>query len=496
MSDYDILSIIPPLVAISLALITKNVIISLFLSVFIGFSILAGGNIFVGFTNILEKGIFEQMIGKSNAQVMALMIIIGGFIALIEKSGIARTFANTITKKINTKSKAQVATWLGGLIIFFTDSGNSLILGPLFQPIYDRLKISKQKLAYILDSTSSPVCILIPFIGWGIYIMSLIQQEFSKLGIAEHEFTAFIKTLPYQFYPICTLLLVPLIAITGKDFGPMAKAELLVESSTDISYVKTKLDNNKENAGPSMASFIVPFVVLFVVMFSMFTYFGFPVKPVPGIKLRISMGTAYLLATFTSFYFIYKEKIMSFKEAFNTYIEGMQKMVYVLIILVLAWSLGSVCSQLQTSVFLTSIAKNFITAGMLPFFVFVIGCIVSFSTGTSWGTFAIMMPIAIPMAYSLGAPIYATIGAVLGGGLFGDHCSPVSDTTILSSMASKCDLVDHVITQLPYALTAALGAMIAYVVAGFVQSPITLIIAIASSVILLFVFKNVWKVRD
>lgn len=488
--DFGVLSLIPPLVAIILAVFTKNVILSLFISVFVGATIISGGNPIVGFISVLQDYVFEEVIGSYNAQTMVTMAIIGGFVAVIEKSGGAHAFAQMVTKIINNRVKAQISLWLSGIAIFFTDSGNCLILGPIFKPITDKVRLSREKLSYILDSTSAPICILIPFAGWGVYIMSLIQSEYEKLNIVENEFTAFIKVIPFQFYAITALILVPLVALSRKDFSSMAKAEhrayyenkVIADGAKPLrSDMKLKLP---KDFTPKASSILIPLAVLFVTMFGMFIYFGFPLKPIPGSKMRTALGTAYLLASIVAIGLVSKQKVMTFKESFDTFISGMQRMMFILTVLVLAWSIGSICGQMKTADYIISITKGLLTPMLIPFLLFIIGGITAFSTGTSWGTFAILMPIAIPMAHSFGISIHIAIAAVVSGGLFGDHCSPISDTTILSSMGGACDHIDHVRTQLPYALLAAsasaLGYLIAPVVGGY--------IALAVAIVLLFIF--------
>ena len=226
--SYGVLSLIPAILAVVLAFWTKNVIISLMASLFVGCLITAGWNPWNAMQVMFSDHLFVDMTGSSNAQTIIMMSFVGGFVALIEATGGAKAFAAAIANKVHRRSTAQTTAWLGGLAIFFSDSGNSLILGPIFRPIFDRLRISRAKLAYILDSTSSPVCILVPITGWGVYIMGIIATEFENLGIQTSDASAFVQAIPYQFYAILALVLVPLIALSKRDFGPMAKFESYV----------------------------------------------------------------------------------------------------------------------------------------------------------------------------------------------------------------------------------------------------------------------------
>ncbi|MGV8152901.1 MAG: Na+/H+ antiporter NhaC family protein [Alkaliphilus sp.] len=497
MDNYGILSIFPPLLAIVIAFRYKNVILALFIAVLTGALILAGGNPYTTMIVMFEEVFFEQLKSGFNSQMMLMMALIGGFVALIEKSGGALAFAKSATKVVNTRTKAQLLLWLCGLGIFFTDSGNSLILGPTFKPITDKLRISREKVAYILDSTSSPICILIPFIGWGVFIMSLIQKEYEHLGIAGSEFTAFMRAVPFQLYAISALLLVPIVAIMRREFGPMAKAEhraYYENKVLDENAIPLRPDTEIEipkGVEPKASSIVIPIIVLFVVMFSMFVSFGFPGR-IPGVNMRISISTAYLLSTGVCMFLVIKNKVMNFKESLNTVISGMQRMMYILIVLLLSWSIGSVCKSLGTSVYIVDLAKDFILPSFVPALIFIIGGLIAFATGTSWGTFAILMPIAIPMAHAFDISIYAAIGAVLSGGLFGDHCSPISDTTILASMGASSDHIDHVKTQMPYAMTAGLASLMGFIVAGFTGSPLTIIFTVILMISLVFIFSKKW----
>ncbi|MBN4062686.1 sodium:proton exchanger [Alkaliphilus transvaalensis] len=500
MDSYGFLSLIPPLLAVIIAFVYKNVILALFIAVLSGAFILAGGNPYETTIVFFQGIIFEELKGSFNSQMLLMMALIGGFVALIEKSGGAFAFAKAATKVVNTRMKAQLLLWLCGLGIFFTDSGNSLILGPTFKPITDKLRISREKVSYILDSTSSPICILIPFIGWGIFIMSLIQKEYEHLGIAGSEFTAFLRAIPFQLYAISALLLVPIIALIRTEFGPMAKAEhrayyenkMLADGAEPL-RPDTKIEI-PEGVEPKASSIVIPLIVLFVTMFTMFVTFGFPGR-MAGPDMRVSILTAYVLSTCTCMFLVVRNKVMNFKEAIDTVISGMQRMMYILIVLVLAWSIGSVSKTLGTSVFIVDLAEGLILPSLVPALIFVIGCIIAFTTGTSWGTFAILMPIAIPMAHAFDISIYAAIGAVLSGGLFGDHCSPISDTTILASMGASSDHIDHVKTQIPYAATAGFASFIGFIVAGFTGSPLTIIFTVVLMVGLLLTFSKIWGER-
>lgn len=499
MDNFGILSLLPPLLAIIIAIRTKNVIISLFSATFMGVMVLSSYNPIESVKSLIGDYFFMQLTDSYNAGVLVLLVFIGGFIALMEKSGGAHAFAQKVTKFIDTKSKAQISAWFGGILIFFSDLGTPLIIGPIFEPIFDKLKISREKLAWIIDSTASPIAVLVPFIGWGVYVMGLIQKEFEALNIAQSDFTAFVKAIPFQVYPILAVIMVPLIAITKLDFSQMLKAEKRVETSGKLYWDNSnpprksdKLsDIEVKNSKPSLV--ILPLIILFVTLFGILINQGFPFKKIAGSEFRIALSTGYLFASITLILLMTYYKTKTFNETFSIYVGGMQKMTYVSVTLVLAWSLGTVIKNMGTADYIIQVLQGNIPGELIPSIIFLLGACVSFSTGSSWGTFAIMMPLAIPMAVAMDVSIYICIGAVLSGGLFGDHCSPISDTTILSSTGAGCDLIDHVKTQLPYALINGSITLITYLSVGFINSEYSLIIAISMLFITVYTLSKLNK---
>lgn len=484
MEHMGLLSLIPPILAIIIAIVTKNVIISLFLGNLIGILILSNGMFMTAIKSMIGDYYFVQLTDSYNAGVLVLLVFIGGFVALMEKSGGATAFADKASKFINTKVKTQLAAWIGGIIIFFSDLGTPLIVGPIFEPIFDKAKVSREKLAWILDSTASPVAVLVPFIGWGVYIMGLIQKEFESLSITTSDWDAFMKAIPFQFYPILAVLMVPLLAFTKLEFSAMAKAEKRVQETGELFWPDSKPMRKPEKMmeiqGLKSKPILVwlPILVLLVTLFGILIPLGFPFKKIGGNDFRVALSTAYLFSGVLLISMMVYYKVKKFGEAFEIYISGMQKMIYVAITLVLAWSLGNVVKNMGTANYIIEIMNGAVPVFLIPALIFIIGACMSFATGSSWGTFAIMMPLAIPMSFHLGAPLFICIGAVLSGGLFGDHCSPISDTTILASTGAGCDHIDHVKTQLPYALVSAFAALVSYIVAGLTGSVVSLGVAI------------------
>lgn len=495
--NYGLLSLLPPVIAVILAIRSKNVILSLFFGGFVGTLIVCAGNPFLAIKSLIGDYFFVQLTDSYNAGVIVLIVFIGGFIKLMERSGGAQAFSKSVYRVVNTKLKAILCAWAGGILIFFSDLGTPLLVGPVFRPLFDKLKISRQKLAWVLDSTSSPVAILIPFIGWGVYIMGLIQAQFDNLKIKASDYTVFVHAIPFQFYAILAIIMIPLVAFTKKDFSLMKKAEEEV-ASKNYSFDEVDLETegkvegySKKNARPIMV--LLPIIVVFATLFITLAPQGFPFKKVDGNEFRIALTMGYFLGTLVLMVLLRAFKVQKFDETFKTYVDGMKGMTDVAITLVLAWSLGKVISNLGTATFIIDGMKSLnISPILIPSTIFLFGAFVSFSTGSSWGTFAIMMPLAIPMASAFHIPFAIAVGAVLSGGLFGDHCSPISDTTILSSTGAECDLVEHVKTQLPYACVNGCIAFICFLIAGITHNPLTILLA----VILLFVVILTWNKMD
>ena len=491
--DVGIVSIIPIILTIGLAIWTKNVILSLFTGLLCGVLIISGGNPVLALKATIGEYVIPRLLDSYNAGIIVLLVFIGGFVTLLEKSGGAEAFARKVANFIDTRCKTQLAAWLGGILVFFSELGTPMIVGPIFAPIFQKMRISKEKLAWILDSTASPVCVLIPFIGWGVTSMGLIQAEFDKLGItAITDWTAFCKAIPYQIYPILCLCIVPLVALSGREFSAMAKAEqnarqgIFSRLPSEDTPKKNMITNN--NVSPLVV--IIPLIVLFVTLFGMLAPKGFPIKQVPGGEFRVALISGYLLAAVTMILLMSHYKVMSIKEGISTYIKGCSKLFDCMVMLILAWALSAVGDVLGTSEFIVSIVQGTVPYWLVPSIAFIIGVVMSFATGTSWGTFAIVMPIAIPMAYHLDASLFVTIGAVLSGGLFGDHCSPVSDTTILSASGANCELINHTLTQLPYAAICAVVSFFGFMAAAVTESIlVTLVCILVMAVVYLVLAK-------
>lgn len=474
MEHYGILSILPPALSIALAVYTRNIILSLALGSFSGALILIGYNPFFAIVSLVEDHIFVQVASGANVQVLIATMAIGGFIQMLDKSGGARAFSTVIVKFISTPVRAQMGAWMAGISVFFTDSGNALIVGPLFKPVFRELKICREKLAYIIDTTAAPVSILVPFIGWGVYIMSLIENAYTVVGLEGEPFNVLLGVWPYQFYAFLALSSIPMILLSGKDLGPMARAQMAYNKAVaagefdDEGEMSVETEDTKEE--PKISTVILPLSVMLLSMICFMGYFAIT-EGGGGVHVRSSIIISYIFASIACGFLMYRHKKVSVEKSIRYYISGMEKMVFICVVLIFAWALSSICNDLNTGAYIANLIGDKIDPNFLPLIVFFLGAIMSFATGSSYGTFAILMIIVVPVAHTLGAPMLLTIAAVLSGGLFGDHTSPISDTTVLASMGAGCAHIDHVSTQFAYALVTGVMAMLAFIVAGFIQSP-------------------------
>jgi len=503
LTSPDITSILPIVLTLILSLYTRNVVIGLFTGVITAVVMLTGFNPLFVLSELVKTHLVGTIIDSYNAGVIVLMVFIGGFVALMEKSGGGPAFAVNIMKWINSRARAQMAAWFGGIFIFYSDLGTPLIIGPVFRPLFDKLKISRQKLAFIIDSTASPVAILVPFIGWGIYIMGLMQKEFDSSGQAISAWSAFIQTIPFQFYAILAIVIVPLLVWRKVDFGAMASAEENCMKTPDSVSKKTSISSEKPTTQlntvlseetpliqpfthpNARASFVfIPLAVMAIVLAMMLVPLGFPFKSVAGSAFRAALSSAYFLAAVSLMGLMAWYKVRSLNGSVTMYLNGMSNMMQVAIILILAWTLSSLGKELGTAQYIAEQAQRGFPYWLLPAVAFIFSGIISFATGSSWGTFAIMLPLVIPTSFAIDAPLYVSMGAVLSGGLFGDHCSPISETTILSATGSNCNQFEHFQTQLPYALLNGSVALVSFLMAGIYQHGAIIVLSLLIQIIL------------
>ena len=496
MTSPDFLSVVPILVTLALALYTKQVVIGLFGGVVTAVVLLTGWHPMTVLEELIKTHLVGTLTDSYNAGVIVLMVFIGGFVALMEKSGGGPAFASKMITIIASRARAQIAAWCGGIFIFYSDLGTPLIIGPVFRPLFEKLQVSREKLAFIVDSTASPVAILVPFIGWGIYIMGLLQKEFEQAGKSLDSWQVFIAVIPFQFYAVLAITVIPLMVLMKADVGAMAEAENKA-AKEGYTVVRNEQDNNKIEAFThknARARFVfLPLIVMAAVLLFILVPLGFPFSSVPGSVFRAALASAYFLAACTLIGLMAWHQVRTGLEGVALYLQGMGGMMQVIIVLVLAWTLSSLGHELGTAAYIAEQAQRGFPAWLLPLVVFLLSAIISFATGSSWGTFAIMLPLVIPTAFAIDAALLVSIGAVLSGGLFGDHCSPISETTILSATGASCRQYDHFKTQLPYALMNGSIAMVAFAVGGWLASPFLFVAALLAQVIAITLIKRATK---
>ena len=494
-ANFGWISILPPLLAIVLAFVTEQVLLSLFLGIFLGATMLNGWNPVAGFLRSID----EYIVGSLAASVIIFLLAIGGLIGLVNKMGGTLAVAEGLGKKVDSPKSAQLFTWILGILVFFDDYANSLIVGPTMSPLTDKNNISKEKLSYIIDSTAAPITGLAIVSTWVGYMVGVISDTYNNMGMDVNGYSIFLKTIPYMYYCIFSLLMVLLITLTQKDFGPMYEAEkrarltgkLVADDSNPMSGDEIALMEIKEGIELKAYNAIIPIVTLIVVVFIGIWYTGYAdLGPGTGFKEAFSNGDSFkallwgsLTASLVAMIMGIAQKIFTVGEAFDTWMEGAKSMVIACTILVLAWSIGSVTSDVGTAKFLVGAVSGAIPVTLLPVIVFIIAGLISIATGTAWGTMAIVTPLALPLAESYietGADpvmLIITLSTVLSGAILGDHVSPISDTTIMSSMASGSDHLDHVKTQMPYAMVVAAISIICYFIAGMTKmNPIIVLV--------------------
>ena len=505
--EFGIFTLIPPIVAILLAFITKNVVISLFIGVLSGGFILnlTGFNVFGALTQAFLDFInraLNSLADPWNAGIVMQVLVIGGVINLVAKMGGAKAIAEALAKKAKTAKSAQLITWFLGICVFFDDYANSLIVGPIMRPVADKMKISRERLAFIIDATAAPIAGLAIISTWIGLEVSLISEGFESIGVEASGFGVFLQTIPYRFYNILILAFIVITIITLREFGPMRKAEISARKLKDLTNEEVAVTSShmdelepKEGVKLSIWNAIVPIGALIISAIVAFYYSGYSsimagddiaIKAIvtnsplsfkailevfAASDASIALLQSALFSTVVAIVMAVWKKIFTISEAIEVWIDGMKGLIITAVILILAWSLGSVIKELGAAEYLVEALNGAIPAFLLPSLIFILGAIISFSTGSAYGTMSILMPLAIPLAYKINPEmsfVIVSTSAVLTGAIFGDHCSPISDTTILSSMGAGCSHIDHVKTQMWYALfVAAITILFGYIPAGF-----------------------------
>ena len=547
---YGVWTLIPPLLALLLAFLTRNVILSLFLGVLSGtwmVALVSGdllGSITGAFFNSTDYFI-GTLADRWDAGIIMQVLVIGALIALITRMGGMRAIADLVVKVAKGPRSAQITMWISSWVIFFDDYANALIIGPIMRPLCDKYRISREKLAYIVDSTAAPVAGIMLISTWIGTELVNINEGLAIAGVTGvTAYGIFIDTIPYRFYNIMALFFVFATAFLLRDFGPMLKAEIrarttgqTINPGSEVMETEKVVDEEKEeikeNYGilktskkvtpPNIWNALIPVGVLIVSAVVLFYTNGAAAvgaEALEGLSFFEAVREAYsnsdasivlfqagLLACIVAIIMGFFEKIFTLKDGIETWAHGMKSMLFVCIVLILAWSIGSVIGDLGTAHFLVSNLSDVLPQFIVPALIFIIAAVVSFATGTAYGTMAILLPLCIPLAAAIvgitgmeitssgDAYVYILMcsSAVLTGAIFGDHSSPISDTSILSSMGAGCSLLDHVITQIVYAVTVGVVVIAGYILVGLgLNVWITLLVMAAILVlILLFVGKKV-----
>jgi len=468
MTDPSWYSILPPIIAIILAITTKQVIISLFAGIWMGTTLLSGFNPLTGVAASFDS-IINVFSDPGDTRVLIFTLIIGALIATIEHSGGVRGFVHFLETRrwVHNGFRAQILAWATGLVIFVESNITLLVAGSVSRPLFDRYKVSREKLAYLIDATSAPVCVMIPLNAWGAVIIGLIAST----GI-ENPLELFIESIPYNFYAIAAIILAAIVIWKNINIGPMIKAEERTQAGEVLwpgamPMVDVSAEEIVDEPGqiPSAMLMVLPIAAM-VLMMPVGLYITGDGNIIEG-SGSISILWSVSFALLVSWVMILFKGSSTISELMKIFMKGAGGILPIATILLFALALGDIARELGTGPYVAGVVGDTIPSPLLAPLVFLVSSFIAFSVGSSWGTFAIMIPIAIPIATTLGLPVPLLLGAAISGAIFGDHASPISDTTVVASMASATDHIDHVRTQLPYALIAAAFATTGFLLFGF-----------------------------
>ena len=492
-------ALLAPIIAIVLALITKEVYSSLVIGIIVGGAIYAGGNFEGTLIHVVSDGFIANVADSYNMGILIFLILLGALVSMMNKAGGSAAFGRWATAHIKSRVGAQLATIALGVLIFIDDYFNCLTVGSVMRPVTDGHKISRAKLSYLIDATAAPVCIIAPISSWAAAVAGFANSAGAENGIA-----LFIKAIPYNFYALLTIVMMIFLAVTGLDFGPMKKHEKNAKETGDLftSGTKQAIAEMEVNEKGRVCDLIVPIIILIVSCVIGMIYSGGFFSGESFIDAfsnsDASVGLAYgaFVAIILTVIFYLLRRVLSFKSIMESLPEGFKAMVPAIMILACAWTLKAMTDSLGAKIFISQLIEGSAAGfqALLPAIIFLIAVGLSFATGTSWGTFGILIPIVLSV-FGAGEPItIVAISACMAGAVCGDHCSPISDTTIMASAGAQCDHINHVSTQLPYALTVAGVSAVSYIIAGFVPNwMIVLPIAFVLMIGTLFVIKAVTK---
>lgn len=486
-------SLVPPIVAIALALITKEVYSSLFLGILMGALLYSSFNIELAFTSLVQHGLIANLSDSWNVGILIFLVILGIFVVLMNRAGGSAAYGRWARQKIKSRQGATLSTFLLGVLIFVDDYFNCLTVGSVMRPVTDEFGVSRAKLSYLIDATAAPICMIAPISSWAAAVTGVVE------GVDGLDL--FIRAIPYNFYSLLTIVMIITITLMKFDYGPMKVHEKNAEKG-DLYTTDARPygENNDEqfNEKGRIIDLLLPMIVLIVSCVLGMVYTGGFFSGESFINsfanCDASFGLAFgaLIALLISCIYFICRKILSFKDVASAIPEGFKTMVPAILILCMAWGIKSMTGLMGADVYVAGLVEKSAggLAAFLPAIIFVVAVGLSFSTGTSWGTFGVLLPIVVACIPAGSNLLIIAVSACLAGAVCGDHCSPISDTTIMASTGGQCDHVVHVATQLPYALTVAGVSFVSYIIAGFVQNIAALFIAIALMLITLLVIKK------
>lgn len=488
-------ALLPPLVAIVLALITKEVYSSLFVGIVVGALIYSGFKFEGTVTQIFEGGIIKVLSDSYNVGILIFLVILGSVVCMMNKAGGSAAFGRWASKKIHTRVGAELAAIILGILIFIDDYFNCLTVGSVMRPVTDRHHVSRAKFAYLIDATAAPVCIIAPISSWAAAVSGFVEGQ-DGLAI-------FVRTIPYNFYAILTIVMMVGMVLMKTEFGAMRTHEINALNgdlyTTSARPYENATDDETPNPRGKVIDLVIPIVVLVICCVISMIYTGGFFSGTDFVtafsqsdaSTGLAMGSAFGLVFAIIFYMI--RRVINFRDCMGCIPEGFKAMVPAIMILTFAWTLKTMTDSLGAAVFVEEAMRS-VDGGIeviLPAIIFLVGCGLAFATGTSWGTFGILIPIVVAV-FEKSSPemMIISMSACMAGAVCGDHCSPISDTTIMASAGAQCDHVTHVSTQLPYAILAAAVSFVTYIVAGFVKTAwIALPVGIVLMLIVLFVIK-------
>ena len=488
-------ALLPPLVAIVLALITKEVYSSLFVGIVVGALIYSGFKFEGTVTQIFEGGIIKVLSDSYNVGILIFLVILGSVVCMMNKAGGSAAFGRWASKKIHTRVGAELAAIILGILIFIDDYFNCLTVGSVMRPVTDRHHVSRAKFAYLIDATAAPVCIIAPISSWAAAVSGFVEGQ-DGLAI-------FVRTIPYNFYAILTIVMMVGMVLMKTEFGAMRTHEINALNgdlyTTSARPYENATDDETPNPRGKVIDLVIPIVVLVICCVISMIYTGGFFSGTDFVtafsqsdaSAGLAMGSAFGLVFAIIFYMI--RRVVNFRDCMGCIPEGFKAMVPAIMILTFAWTLKAMTDSLGAAVFVEEAMRS-VAGGIeviLPAIIFLVGCGLAFATGTSWGTFGILIPIVVAV-FEKSSPemMIISMSACMAGAVCGDHCSPISDTTIMASAGAQCDHVTHVSTQLPYAILAAAVSFVTYIVAGFVKTAwIALPVGIVLMLIVLFVIK-------